>query len=1264
MKSLNYFLKLIVIMIVMVAAPHAFAFTGTGAGTSNDPYVVTTCVELQSLDTLNSYDKYAILANDIDCSTTATWNEDPGNPGTYFGFLPLPTLYGNFNGQGHTISNLTIHRTPNASYTGLFSIIGSGGIVYNLKFTNATVTSSQSYTGLLTGQMYGAAVGVTATGSVSSIADNVGGLVGHLQSYDGIMRSSFSGTVTGHNFVGGLTGYMVNASIQDSYANTTINGASYVGGVSGYLSNCCTSIARSYAAGAATASNGYVGGLAGYVSNGNSDMSITDSFASVTLSAGFNLGQITSSFGSLGIFTGNYYDSTKNIGELCIAIDPGSHTCSGQTTTAFYSHISAPLNTWDFTSIWQEHTSDFPTLRDANDLSAPSVPQALTMSATGINLHVSWSAPATTGGVPIRNYTVQVKKSTDSWSGPLVADAQTSNTTYDVDSDNVDLGATYDVRVKAQNLFGESAYTTTTSAATTPDAAVHTITTCQQLQDMDQNTDTFGDVFKLGNDIDCSGIIDFRPIGSYGSQWTRSFRGIFDGQHHTISNLTINKPGDSNVGLFSEAYRATFKDVTLTGGTITGREQVGALLGYGSNDAIVNVHSDLSVNGNYQGWAGGSIGGLVGVLESYGSSSSPTSVSNSSSSGAHSGSQNVGGIIGYLYEYPDSYGYNPEITVTGNNFTGTIVPVVGGNNDAFGGIIGTVDLENENDNDSIITLTVANNTVSTNLITGNEEIGGIIGNFYSYIEYTNTHTNVDVSGNSVESTINADGGSAGGVVGYMESSIDDTNEHFNYTMNNNAVAGIVHSSATNVGGLVGYMGISNDYQDSRTDQSTNHNQVMAIVSGSGYVGGLVGYYETYQYGGDFHTDEFTKNFVTGTVTGQGSYVGGLFGYIYNDSHIVSMSDSYVNTTVTGASGYVGGIAGSLSGGQYMISRVYAAGSVDSNGNENVGGLIGYTEADQVVLTKSFAANMITGSAKIGAVVGYDNSSGVSLADVYFDYANSSTECVNGATASGCTAVNTMENQDANYFINNSTNAPMGSPGQGDTWDFTNVWFTEPLKYPQLRVTAPVGDVTAPVINELTPIPAQLTGVTQAVYHFTSTEAGTPSATNCGYGSIIQFEDIASTLSDSRVTISNLTPGHTYSCSFTITDSSNNVSNQLMIGPFTVNEAVTQSTSSVGSYRGMSKSWTPVTQVPQQNTPAQTSLTRSLKQGVKNAQVLVLQQLLNKKGFIIAKTGAGSPDNESSLFGVKTKLAVIKFQKQNKLKADGIVGTKTWLLLNK
>jgi len=74
-------------------------------------------------------------------------------------------------------------------------------------------------------------------------------------------------------------------------------------------------------------------------------------------------------------------------------------------------------------------------------------------------------------------------------------------------------------------------------------------------------------------------------------------------------------------------------------------------------------------------------------------------------------------------------------------------------------------------------------------------------------------------------------------------------------------------------------------------------------------------------------------------------------------------------------------------------------------------------------------------------------------------------------------------------------------------------------------------------------------------------------------------------------------------------------------------------------------------------------TRNLEKGAVHEDVRTLQKILNNKGFVVAKSGPGSPGNETNIFGGLTQSALASFQKAHKITpALGYFGPKTRSIL--
>ena len=211
-----------------------------------------------------------------------------------------------------------------------------------------------------------------------------------------------------------------------------------------------------------------------------------------------------------------------------------------------------------------------------------------------------------------------------------------------------------------------------------------------------------GLTFKLNTNITMTGA--HTPIGGRVNNISRYFRGTFDGNKMTITNLTINQPEVDNQGLFGSIWSAVVKDLTLVDCHITARSCVGGIAGiaYGDENAHSTIENCHVVNGGIASTETGadSHGGIIGNAYQY------TDISLCSVSGTISTKENnskYGGIVGYMS--------NSSVTACENTANIT------GSGQYHGGITG---------------ITLQTSSVSlcfnTGTIEGSSSVGAIIGN--------------------------------------------------------------------------------------------------------------------------------------------------------------------------------------------------------------------------------------------------------------------------------------------------------------------------------------------------------------------------------------------------------------------------------------------------------------------------------------------------------------------------------------------------------
>ncbi|MCK1711156.1 MULTISPECIES: NF038122 family metalloprotease [unclassified Bradyrhizobium] len=230
------------------------------------PIVIYNISDLQAIQ--NDLSGYYVLGADIDATGfTFTPIGSVANPFT--GIFASNPFTGTFDGQGYTISNLTIDREHWRTDAGLFGMIGATGTVRNVGLINELASSP--------------------------VFSDAGGLVG--ENFGTVSESYVTGNIGGFGFVGALVGINY-GTVSQSYATGSASGGS-VGVLVGYNSPT-GSITQSFSTGTASSGQlsssgrGTIGGLVGH-----NDGVISDSYSSAATDPSFDTSNFANEIGGL-----------------------------------------------------------------------------------------------------------------------------------------------------------------------------------------------------------------------------------------------------------------------------------------------------------------------------------------------------------------------------------------------------------------------------------------------------------------------------------------------------------------------------------------------------------------------------------------------------------------------------------------------------------------------------------------------------------------------------------------------------------------------------------------------------------------------------------------------------------------------------------------------------------------------------------------------------------------------------------------------------
>ncbi len=381
--------------------------------------------------------------------------------------------------------------------------------------------------------------------------------------------------------------------------------------------------------------------------------------------------------------------------------------------------------------------------------------------------------------------------------------------------------------------------------------------------------------------------------------------GSFSANNITLHNTITSTGASGYVGGFigqvlqpNIAVNAITQDMNITA---TG-EHIGGLIGDMVSGTISNctINSDITitVDGN-----NGFIGGAVGRATA--SSAIDTCQFNGN---IHAGSDNVGGIVGYLNQ-----GTLRNITTSG-----TIVV----NDEKYnvprqyvGGIIG------RSEDDFPVNFTDSSSSMSINA--NAKFTGGVAGRIP---EDTSVMRNVFATGEVIGSTQ-----FVGGLAGFlMAATIEDSYATGNVQVNNT-------TPNAYTGGLLGYSN-SKTAVIKRVHATGN----VTINSGTAdYVGGLIGY---------FRGGALEDSYATGNITGVRNSSGGFIGLSRG-----TIIRSYSTGDITASGRHIGGFVGyQLNAG---INDSFTIGNVEAD--DESGAFIGYVNGGTDTIIDSYAYGVIS-----------------------------------------------------------------------------------------------------------------------------------------------------------------------------------------------------------------------------------------------------------------------------------------------------------------
>ncbi len=905
--------------------PNSFS----GSGTTNDPYLIYDCCQLQAMNTSLS-SSYKIM-NNINCTNTNTWNGG-------LGFKPVgqasPYFTGSLNGQNYIIDDLFVNATLEKA--GLFGQLASSASLINIKFTDAHIETTGNYAGTLfgvttsssasaenisvdtsyvkgntdtggvIGQSYASLTNITITNSdIDATNQNAGGVIG-LLSYGSLSTVSASTlSINSTNvYVGGLVGQSAISMSNIDITDITVEGVGQLGGFIGYTTG--GTINHCSVNGGTIKNHGYVNYIGGFVGNLGGSTFINDSWVNLTLqhdAGGSYLGGFVGTAGASTIINNSIsysiFDTSGSTNNYCGGfvgysqgvIDNGTVNPStgkvnfsddyyvGGFVGRYYTGSSITNSQISYSKVIGKYVVGGFAGFDYVSISDLTLPTLTVEGETYVSLFIGeLSNPAVLTNISV-NGTVNATSSNGGSIAGLVLDGASIKNTS-ISGPHIYGGSTLGGLVGSlRGEITDSSFTGNLSGTGNTGGLVGVVDTTAVVNDSSSNVDiseTSASNYLGGFTGQNKGEI-YRCSAS-GTLQATSYIGGFSGSNTNIienssSDMTISSSG-SRIGGFvglstgNISYSNSTGSLTTTGSATA----IGGFVGETSAGVIDFSRSNLVVN--HTGTGNGKIGGFVG-------SQTATIITNSVALKDVYGYSGVGGFAGIVYagssltndtSYGDvfgtSYNLGGFVGIAYENLSSLSIQNIRVNGD------GTNSLYVGGFVGQLSSSTLKNISVQNITIDGNPAYAGsIVG--YATHSVINDST---VSDSTVEGT-----NTAGGLVGWLSAS---------NTSNSSVTGTTVVTTGDNSGGFVGN---ANGVSTIRNCSSKN-----VVVNGTNHVAGFAGTSSE-----AWINNSLAKNV---TVTASDSFAGGFTGGFGTNSVFYTINNSYASGTVTAytsSAGFVG-----------------------------------------------------------------------------------------------------------------------------------------------------------------------------------------------------------------------------------------------------------------------------------------------------------------------------------------------------------------------